>query len=106
MVEKVLEKTGEPMKSHAMMYKMVVHAVLLYGRKRWVVAYAMMAFLEGFNQSANKQIAGMTVGKYDNREWEWASVDAALETTGIWQIIEQVKMRQVTMSEYVSGRPI
>ena len=31
---------------------------------------------------------------------------AALETTGIWPIIEYVRRQQATIAEYVAGRPI
>ena len=49
MVEKVLSKTGAPIKVRAMMYKTVVQEVLLYGREIWVVIGAMITLIEVFN---------------------------------------------------------
>ena len=41
-VEKVLGKTGAPIKSCEMMYKAAFHAVFLYDSTMWVVTDAMM----------------------------------------------------------------
>ena len=46
-MEKFLGETGEPVKVREMMYNAVVQAVLLYGRKIWVVMDAMIKVLEG-----------------------------------------------------------
>ena len=48
----------------------------------------------------------MTVIKGDAGEWERASVDAALDVTGIWLIREYVGRHQETVAGYVSRRPI
>ena len=78
MVAKVLGKTGVLIKVQEMMYKAVVYVVLLYGSKILVVTDAMMMVLEGFHQRIARKVAGMTVRKGGDREWEWASVDAVL----------------------------
>ena len=44
-VEKVLDKTVDLIKSRAVMYKAVVQAVILYGSEIWVVTYAMMTVM-------------------------------------------------------------
>ena len=48
----------------------------------------------------------MTARKGDGGEWEWASVDVALYTMGIWPIRGCVRRLQVTIVEYVARRPI
>ena len=48
-VVKVLENTGVPINAHALMYKVVVQAVLLYGCRIWVVKGAMTTVLEIFS---------------------------------------------------------
>ena len=45
MVEKVLGKRGATIKDWAMMYKVVVQAVIMYGSESWVVTDAMMMVL-------------------------------------------------------------
>ena len=42
MVENVLGKTGAPIKARVMMYKEVVHVVLLYGSEIYLDMEAMM----------------------------------------------------------------
>ena len=64
-VEKVMRKIGEPIKGQEMMYKAVVQAVILYGRKIWVATDAMMMVLEEFHQRTARRIAGTTVMKGD-----------------------------------------
>ena len=75
--------------------------VLLYGSEIWV-----MTVLEGFYHKITRQIAGMTVRKGHKGKWECASVEAALETTGILSIREYMRRWQAIIAEYVSGRTI
>ena len=77
-----------------MMYKTVAQAVILYGSEIWVVTDKMMTVLEGLLHSINRRVVGMTSRKGDGKEWEWASVDASLETTGVWLIREYMRRRK------------
>ena len=83
-VAKVLGKMGAPIKTHAMMYTAVLQAVLLYGSKIWMVTYAMVTVLEGFYHRISGRVVGMTASKGESGEWEWASVNVSLDTTGIF----------------------
>ena len=38
-------------------------------------------------------------------EWEWAYINEALDTAGIWPIRYYVRIRWEKIAEYVSGRP-
>ena len=58
-VATVLGKKEERIKLRAMMYKVVVHMVLLYGREIWVVTDAMMMVLQGFHHRIDRWIAGV-----------------------------------------------
>ena len=49
MVSKLMEKTGKPIKAHAIMYKAAVQVVLMCGSKIWLVKNAMMTVLEVFH---------------------------------------------------------
>ena len=42
----------------------------------------------------------------NGREWEWYSVDSALEVKWLWPIREYMRRRQTTIAEYVTGRNI
>ena len=67
MVAKVMRKMGAPIKAREIMYKAVVQAVLLYGRKPWAVTDAMMKVLELFHNSITRHITGMTERKGGGR---------------------------------------
>ena len=71
-----------------------------------MVKDAMMTVLEVFHHRIARNIGGMKFRKGDNGEGEWASVDAALDTTGILFIRECVSSQKANFAEYVAGRPI
>ena len=65
-----------------------------------------MAVLEVFHHRIAIWITGMTENNGEGREWEWALVDAALDTMGLWPIREYMRRRQATITAYLAGRPI
>ena len=67
-VEKVLAKTGSPIKARTMMYKVVVHVVLLYPSEIWVVTDAIMTVLDGFCHRIARWFVGMTDRKGNGGE--------------------------------------
>ena len=100
-VAKVLGETGAPNKAREMMYKVVFQAVLLCGRTIWVVTDMMMLVIEVFHHSIVRLIYRMTARKGNGGEWNWASVEVALDITGILTIRECVRERQAKITEYV-----
>ena len=66
----------------------------------------MMKVLEGFHHIISRNIAGMMVQMGTSGEWEWASVEAALEIAGICLLREYVQRQQATIEEYVIDMPI
>ena len=69
MVEKVLGKTRAPIKSRAMMYKVVVQAVPLYRSEIWVVMDSIMTVLEGLQHRIARRISGMKLRKGNEGEY-------------------------------------
>ena len=61
MVEKVLKKSVAAVRARAIMYKVVVHRVLFYGSKKWVVTVEMLTFLDVFYHLVLIKISG-TIG--------------------------------------------
>ena len=59
----VLGKTGAPIKLRAMMYKAVLHTVLLYGSEIRVVMHAMMTVIEVFCHSIAIQVVEIKARK-------------------------------------------
>ena len=56
MVAKVVGKMGKPIKACEIRYKLVVHAMLLYGSKIWALTDAIMKFIEGFSHRIARPI--------------------------------------------------
>ena len=54
---------------------------------------AIITVLESFHHKISRHIVGIMTQRGDGGELEWASVDAALEVTGIWSIREYVQRR-------------
>ena len=52
-------------------YKSVIHTVLLYERKRWMVTGAMLKLIEGLHHQADRRISGKTAWCTTGIEWEW-----------------------------------
>ena len=71
-----------------------------------MVTDTIITVLEGFCRRIARQIVGMTARKGDDREWEEALVDVELDNTRIWPIREYVRRNQVTITDYIAGRPI
>ena len=101
---KVQGKTGVPIKDQAMIYKAVVQEVLLYGREIWVFRYAIVLVLEGFNHRIARRIVGIMERMREGGEWEWDSVEVALEAIGLWLMRYYMQRRKATIAKYVMGR--
>ena len=54
-----------------MMYKGVVHMVLLYRGESWVVTDEILKVMEGFHHIVDWHIAGMTYWQVGEGVWEW-----------------------------------
>ena len=60
MMTKVMTKIGVKLRAWAMMYNVVVHTVILYGSKSWVVTEVMLKVMEGFHHWVAQRISGMS----------------------------------------------
>ena len=83
MMENVLGRTGEAIKSCTVMYLAVVQAMILCGREIWVGVDPMITVLYLFHNKIDRRIEGVTARKGGSREWWWSMVDVALETTSL-----------------------
>ena len=75
-VAKVIGKMRDLIMARAMMYKVVVQAVILYGSEIWVVTDAMMTFLDSLHHRTARRISGMTERRGDRSngsgpQWMW-----------------------------------
>ena len=66
MVEKVIGKTGTPIKARVIVYKAVLQQLLLYDSERWVMTDVMMTVLEVLHHRIVRQIKRMAVWRVKN----------------------------------------
>ena len=62
-----------------------------------------MTVQEGSNHRIARQVVVITERKGYGREWEWYSVNAALEITGLWKIREYVRRRKEKFQSMQQG---
>ena len=60
MVAKLLTKAEETVRARAMIFKVVLQTVLLYGEERWVVMEATLKVMEGLHNRVDRKIPGMS----------------------------------------------
>ena len=66
-VSKVMGKKGEPIKSHVMIYKALVHVVLMHNNEIWAVTDSIMTVLESLHHRIARRIMGITMKRGDDR---------------------------------------
>ena len=102
MIVRVLERTGVTVQALGKMYKAVVQSVLLYGSESWVVTREMLKVLTAFHHLAEQWITGMMEKRGAGGEWEYPSLEEAMDPAGIHPIVLYIKRRQTTIAERVA----
>ena len=104
MISKVVTKTGAKVQALGMLYKAVVHNVLLCGSDSWVVKIAVLKVMEGFQHRASRRIAGMTDRRAEDGEWDYSLVADEMEAALLWMINKYIQILQSTISAQVACR--
>ena len=105
MISKVLTNTGAKVQARGMIYKSVAQKVLLYGSESWGVIGAILKVLDGFHHREAQRIAGMKAWHAEYGDWEYPSVDDALEAAGLWSIKGYIQKRQAAIVHKVACSP-
>lgn len=66
----MVDKTRATSRDRAMMYTVVIHMVLLYGSKRWVIEEEIMKVLEAFHHRIDRRIMGKMAPSFGEEGWE------------------------------------
>ena len=106
MVARLIKRAGVMVRERGAMYKAVAQSVVLYGSKIWVLTREMLKVLTAFHHWSARQITGMTAKCGACGEWEYPSVEEAMEDAGIHPIRVYIKKRQTTIVERVTCRHI
>ena len=66
-----------------MLYKVVVHTVLLYGSESWVVTGVMLKVLEWLHRRSARSITEIAAWHVEDGEWEYPAVKDVMESSGL-----------------------
>ena len=75
------------------MYKAVAQSVMLYGNKSWVVNGETLKVLMAFHHQSARRITEMMEKRGAGVEWEYPSVEEAVDSVGIHPIGVYIKRR-------------
>ena len=103
---KVLKRTGATVRTWGILYKEVVHTVLLYGSEIQVVMGAMLKVLEGFHHWVARRFVGKTAFHIVNGEWECPPVQDTLDKSRLYTIKCYIQRWQETIEAHISYQPI
>ena len=106
MIAMMLESTGVMVRACVAMYKAVAQSVLLYDSKSWMVTVGILKVLAEFHHRAARWITVMTEKRRSRGEWEYPSVEEAMESARIHPIGVYIKRRQANIPERVACRPV
>ncbi len=89
------------------LYKAVVQAILLYGRKTWNLTASALARLEGFHIHAAYELAQEhQLSQGANHVWTYPRLADVLEECGMQTIAEYIHKQRDTIAVYVATWPI
>ena len=88
-------------------YKGVAQSVLLYGCETWVISPAVQRALSGFHHRVARRLSGRTP-RYLRQEdrWVYPPIAEALEVAGMFTMEHYVSIRQNTLVNNITTRPI
>ena len=66
-----------------MLYKVVVHTVLLYGSESWVGTGVMLKVLEWLHRRSARRITEIAAWHVEDGEWEYPAVKDVMESSGL-----------------------
>ena len=97
-IVRVLEMTGAMVRAQGSMYKVVAQLVLLYGNDSLVVTREIFKVLTAFHHRSGRRITLMTEKRWAGGEWEYPSLEEAMESAGLHFIGVYIKRRQTNIS--------
>ena len=80
--------------------------VLLFGTETWVVTPKMELALSSFLHGATRKLTGRQPRREKDREWQYPSLEGAMEEAGLTDIRTSILRRQNTVAQYIVTRPL
>ena len=85
-VVRVLVKVDATVWARSMLYKAVVHKVLIYNRDGWVVTDVILKVMEGVHHRLFQSIVGISAQRFGLGGWQCPLVVDFLGAAGRWPI--------------------
>ena len=86
-------------------FKAVVQQVLLFGAETRVVTPKMERALSAFIHGAARRITGRQPRRGKDWEWQYPSLEGAMEEAGLTDIRTSIQRSQNTFAKYIATRP-
>ena len=87
-------------------FKAVVQQVLLFGAETWVVTPNMERALSAFLHGAVRRLTGRQARREKEGEWQYPSLEGAMNEAGLTDIRTSILRRQNTVAQYIATRPL
>ena len=89
-----------------MSFKVLVHAVLLFGSDTWMLTPHMEQALGDFKHRVARWITGRQPRRREEGGWEYPPLAAAMEEAGFEEMGVYIIKRQNMDAQYIATRPI
>jgi len=107
MIQRMLTRKGASPKTSVIFYKAVAQSVLLYRCETWVVTPAVLKVLSSFHNRVARRLSGQ-MPRYLPQEdwWEYPPIKDALEKADMYPVGHYIRVRQNTLAQHITTRPI
>ena len=102
----ILRREGATTRISGNFFKAVVQQVLLFGSETWVVTPNTERALSAFLHGEERRLTGRQPRKEKDGEWQYPSLEGAMEEAVLTDIRTSILRRQNTVAQYIATRPL
>ena len=102
----ILRREGATKRVLGNFFKAVVQQVLLFGAETWVVTPMMERALSAFLHGAARRLTGRQPWRGRDGEWQYPSLEGAMEEVGPTDIQTSIHRRQNMVAQYIATQPL
>ena len=97
----ILRREGSTTRISGNFFKAVVQQVLLFGAETWVVTPKTEQALSAFLHGVARQLTGRQPRREKDGEWQYRSLEGAMEEAGLTDIRTSILRRQNMVMQYI-----
>ena len=106
LISRPLIRTGVAPQVVGLFYKAIVQAVLLYASETWTTTPQMLRLLTSFHHRIARRISNKMPFKNRDDQWVYPPIEEALAIAGLHSLEHYIRVRQITIEQYIATRPI